>query len=145
MRSTRGRRYYKNASQLIFSQKRKKSTRARCHSIMWSTAMSPLSHRRSLTRCSLNSTAENSLVGSTAGKVSSQPASFAGTAVPSSVPRCGIPTANTAGSSGNATESSKVRRNAQRRIWTSESSRMAFCRHLTSSSVTKSASLMTAA
>ena len=113
--------------------------------VPWSTATSRLFPRRNSTKYRQNLNAESSSVGSTAGKASLLPALFVRTAVLSSAPRCGTPTANTARSSGSATGSFEAKRNARRRIWMSAQLKTDLWRRSTSSLATKSASLMTAA
>ena len=83
----------------------------------------PISRQRISIGCRMNSCAGSSLDGSTAGKAFSHHASSAATAAPFMGPRCGAPTANTAGSSGSATTNSRAATGVKRPTWTKKPSR----------------------
>ena len=117
-RNTRALHSFRNASRSISSQKRGRSMRARCRSIMWNTAMSRSLRRKSSTKFRRSLRGASRSAASTAERAFFLPASSAGTAAPTLARKSGTRPQNTAGSSGNATANSRVSTNAKRRIWT---------------------------
>ena len=140
-RNTRALHSFRNASRSISSQKRGRSMRARCRSIMWNTAMSRLLRRKSSTKFRRSLRGASRSAASTAERVFFLPASSAGTAAPTLARKSGTRPQNTAGSSGNATANSRVGTNAERHTWTRKPLKRDSWPPLTLSSKAKTTSL----